>query len=734
MTLTTADLATVAGVAVSATLLAHAGVTVLTKLISSGKQSEQRNSQVTTEEQIEEKASSSCEDEEQGEAIIEKKSNNNKKKGKKSRSARRAAASAQRQTMDSESDQESDRSDNDDEEKKETEENRSEDKKEDGEGKDDKEPKPFIVNRQTSGSIEHVYITIFDDSIISELQQYINNEEIYATTPKLEANELLPYLPDMKKAHGIETNDIEFGLGAQNNCRRLRPIRRVLSPEDEAKTPMRKLIDFLIQEFKEVTDKMDRMIKEGEISYNYLWYLFKKNTEFYGWCRDSKKKMGSKVERTEYYKSMFYNAFFVYGTIIDSNGQKFLNSTHRFAIGEFVGTKKIDELPITPMDPETKAMLTERGRKFTQVAIGAKYLHHTGTIYRKNWFFTNRYKADGRVMVDASSFARMNPDYDMGSAANEERYNYRRGRAGSDGSGDGGYDEVPEDKLYLCVPTVFGFSFTSKKWGEIIVDNLSDIVFDDNAFNRLVLEPEKKKLIQSLVENSNKTFGDIITGKGNGCIFLLHGTPGVGKTLTAEAIAELLHRPLYSVSVGELGTSTTELEQNLSEILEVASVWNAVVLIDEADIFLERRSENDIHRNALVGVFLRLLEYHQGVLFLTTNRVKSFDQAFHSRISVALKYSPLDESARAQVWRNFLEHANITNGGINVEQFSKYELNGRNIKSTIRLAKALAVSEGPDTPVTDKHIQTVLDVSRKFEADVLGSNDSNFATAEYHPQ
>merc|ERR1711998_805045 len=93
----------------------------------------------------------------------------------------------------------------------------------------------------------------------------------------------------------------------------------------------------------------------------------------------------------------------------------------------------------------------------------------------------------------------------------------------------------------------------------------------------------------------------------------------------------------------------TELEKSLREILEVASAWNAVVLLDEADIFLEKRSENDVARNAMVGIFLRLLEYHQGVLFLTTNRVKSFDSAFHSRISVALKYPDLDPAQRQQV-------------------------------------------------------------------------------------
>lgn len=113
---------------------------------------------------------------------------------------------------------------------------------------------------------------------------------------------------------------------------------------------------------------------------------------------------------------------------------------------------------------------------------------------------------------------------------------------------------------------------------------------------------------------------DIISGKGGGVVFLLHGPPGTGKTLTAESVSEFLKRPLYSVSVGELGTDCKSLEKALSEVLEVATRWNAVILLDEADIFLERRTLQDVTRNALVGIFLRLLEYHTGVLFLTSNR------------------------------------------------------------------------------------------------------------------
>jgi len=117
----------------------------------------------------------------------------------------------------------------------------------------------------------------------------------------------------------------------------------------------------------------------------------------------------------------------------------------------------------------------------------------------------------------------------------------------------------------------------------------------------------------------------------------------VGKTLTAEGISEFLQKPLYMVGAGKLGTDSRTLETQLSRILDIAHVWGAVLLLDEADVFLERRPVHDLQRNALVSIFLRLLEYFQGILFLTTNRVETFDEAFQSRIHMALRYNDLDK-------------------------------------------------------------------------------------------
>jgi AAA+ superfamily predicted ATPase len=118
-------------------------------------------------------------------------------------------------------------------------------------------------------------------------------------------------------------------------------------------------------------------------------------------------------------------------------------------------------------------------------------------------------------------------------------------------------------------------------------------------------------------------------------------TIGTGKTLTAEAIAELLKKPLYIVTAGDLGTTVAEVEKTLGSVLELCQTWDALVLLDEADIFLEARNNTEIQRNALVCVMLRLLEYYSGCLFLSSNRdADTVDAAIASRITVMLEYPP----------------------------------------------------------------------------------------------
>lgn len=155
-----------------------------------------------------------------------------------------------------------------------------------------------------------------------------------------------------------------------------------------------------------------------------------------------------------------------------------------------------------------------------------------------------------------------------------------------------------------------------------------------DIFDALVMDNGLKTVIRRLVQAHKSEvshFDDFVKGKGKGLIGLLLGPPGTGKTLTAEAIAEIAEMPLYSVTSGTLGSSASSLERGLQQCLQLARRWRAVLLLDEADVFLARRDMADLERNAVVSVFLRELEYYQGVMLLTTNQGHLIDEAFQSK-------------------------------------------------------------------------------------------------------
>lgn len=71
--------------------------------------------------------------------------------------------------------------------------------------------------------------------------------------------------------------------------------------------------------------------------------------------------------------------------------------------------------------------------------------------------------------------------------------------------------------------------------------------------------------------------------------------------ICAECVAELTKRPLLSITSGDLGTDTGELDKKLSIFFRLGELWNAIVVVDEADIYFEAREANDIARNSLVS-------------------------------------------------------------------------------------------------------------------------------------
>ena len=196
-----------------------------------------------------------------------------------------------------------------------------------------------------------------------------------------------------------------------------------------------------------------------------------------------------------------------------------------------------------------------------------------------------------------------------------------------------------------------------------------------------------------------------------------------------------MEKPLYRVTCGDIGTNPDSVEKYLETVLLLGNTWGCVVLLDEADVFLEQRTLTDLTRNALVSVFLRVLGYYDGILTLTSNRVGTFDEAFKSRIQLALHYDSLSETQRKQIWINFIgrlesfENADddactgVDTSSLwsHISELARHDLNGREIRNAVTTARQLALYKKKKMDYTD--MRHVIGVTGKFNNYLLKVND-----------
>lgn len=185
---------------------------------------------------------------------------------------------------------------------------------------------------------------------------------------------------------------------------------------------------------------------------------------------------------------------------------------------------------------------------------------------------------------------------------------------------------------------------------------------------------------------------------------LLSGPPGTGKTLTAEAIAESTRRPLYRP--GMRGSHEYELSVTLLQASDWAKEYGAILLLDEADVFLRRRSLEDCRRNEMVAEMLRALDYYVGIIFLTTNLLEDLDHAFLSRIHMHFRYPVLQIDSRLRIWKDTIDpksdsspanytkddsgqqvHPQVEMSEEDLNILASWELNGREIKNVVKVGK-----------------------------------------------
>lgn len=254
-------------------------------------------------------------------------------------------------------------------------------------------------------------------------------------------------------------------------------------------------------------------------------------------------------------------------------------------------------------------------------------------------------------------------------------------------------EKVPPSKEYrdsIVIPTHFNvavFDLTRADRFKTHISNLTKYEFDPEASKRLVLPAEQRKLIDLLITEDTTAFKDIVSGKSGGTVMALCGDSGLGKTLTCEVVAESVRRVLYSVQCSQLGIRPEDLEKNLRLVFNRAHRWNAIILLDEADVYVQKRGDS-LTLNAIVGVFLRLLEYHSGIMFLTTNRSGDIDDAVLSRCVARIDYIMPGEKERRDIWTSLTDSNNLIVSKDDLDKLTTMSdgMSGRDIKNVLRLA------------------------------------------------
>ncbi|KAF8202628.1 P-loop containing nucleoside triphosphate hydrolase protein [Mycena galopus ATCC 62051] len=527
------------------------------------------------------------------------------------------------------------------------------------------------------------------------------------------------------------------------------------------------LLSFLSADYRTTIATIERLTAHNEITFDLLYAILVPRTLVVARCAVTG------LERL--FQLQFFNRTTIEGVPVYQLGLEGVDlvdrpMTQTVVVGRvstlvyipfFKGAMRIEKLDAFPLkfhpaEAQLRETIVRRGQKWVEL-MGVHHMQYSGIAGLKHGCKLMRHNVKGRIMVDRATFHRLNPNYSFPTPVPpKNEHDNGNGHGGLDPNGNPygnpGYDiygqplppqfippqslpgqtfgdsalvraqanattetvDLSPEDLLLTPTIVYGFSLPDKIWLEFDVTKVLPVQWNEDAFANLVLPADRKTLLRSLVEAHHEEagFDDFVKGKGAGLVVNLFGPPGVGKTFSAEATSEHVKRPLYVIGGGDLGTRAADLDASLERVFDVATAWKAIVLIDEADVFLERRSLHDLERNAMVAVFLRHVEYYRGILFLTTNRVQAFDEAFLSRIHVALHFGELSEASRAQVWRAFVARAGVQIDDAQIGQLAKREVNGRQIKNAVRTAHSLALARKESVGLG--HFMETLDAMDEF--------------------
>lgn len=192
---------------------------------------------------------------------------------------------------------------------------------------------------------------------------------------------------------------------------------------------------------------------------------------------------------------------------------------------------------------------------------------------------------------------------------------------------------------------------------------------------------------------------------------LFGGPSGTGKTLAARALAGVLELDIYRVDLAAVVNKYIgETERNLNQLFSRAEELNVVLLLDEGDALMARRTEvsnaNDRYANLETNYLLQRLEAYEGIVLITTNAAQRIDTAFLRRLDMVIDFAPPDVAERWRIWVAHLPAEHAVSAGMLKEVAVRCALTGGQIRNAALHATLLAM--GADGMVGDVEVEAAL--------------------------
>ena len=215
----------------------------------------------------------------------------------------------------------------------------------------------------------------------------------------------------------------------------------------------------------------------------------------------------------------------------------------------------------------------------------------------------------------------------------------------------------------------------------------------------VLTEGTREAIEDALVELRHKRLifeawglSDVIR-KGKGLSLLFAGPPGTGKTMTAEALAHAMGKPLMVVNYAHLENMWVgETEKNIERVFHSAWSEDAVLFFDEADAVFHRRGQTAAPwANRDVNVLLTRLEDFPGMVILATNLTRILDRALDRRIDIPVEFEMPDAAMREEIYRKLMPRPAPLSGDVDFRELArKHRLSGGHILNVIRQAMRYA--------------------------------------------